>query len=95
MPALPSWLVALPWAIPFLGLLRLARRTPSLAEVRPDTATPLSIIIPARNEEQDIQKSLASVLAQEGANLEVIVVNDHSEDRTGEIVDAIARHAGH
>lgn len=50
----------------------------------------LSVIIPARNEEQDIQKSLESVLSQEGVRLEVIVVNDHSEDRTGEILDAIA-----
>lgn len=51
----------------------------------------LSVIIPARNEEQDIGKSLESVLSQEGVRLEVIVVNDHSEDRTGEILEAIAQ----
>ncbi len=51
----------------------------------------LSVIIPARNEEQDIQKSLESILQQEGVRLEVIVVNDHSEDRTGEILDEIAK----
>jgi glycosyltransferase involved in cell wall biosynthesis len=51
----------------------------------------ISVIIPARNEEQDIASSLRSVLNQEGVDLEVIVVNDHSTDRTGEIVDDIAR----
>jgi chlorobactene glucosyltransferase len=50
----------------------------------------ISVIIPARNEEQDLEKSLASVLQQEGVRLEVIVVNDHSDDRTGEVADAVA-----
>jgi glycosyltransferase involved in cell wall biosynthesis len=51
----------------------------------------ISVIIPARNEEQDIASSLRSVLNQEGVALEVIVVNDHSTDHTGEIIDDIAR----
>ena len=51
----------------------------------------ISVIIPARNEEQDITSSLLSVLNQKGVDLEVIVVNDHSTDHTGEIVDDIAR----
>jgi glycosyltransferase involved in cell wall biosynthesis len=51
----------------------------------------ISVIIPARNEEQDVASSLRSVLNQEGVELEVIVVNDHSTDRTGEIVNEIAR----
>jgi glycosyltransferase involved in cell wall biosynthesis len=51
----------------------------------------ISVVIPARNEEQDVASSLRSVLNQEGVDLEVIVVNDHSTDRTGEIVNEIAR----
>jgi glycosyltransferase involved in cell wall biosynthesis len=51
----------------------------------------ISVIIPARNEEQDIASSLHSVLNQEGVDFEVVVVNDHSADRTGEIIDDIAR----
>lgn len=51
----------------------------------------ISVIIPARDEEQDIATSLHSVLNQEGVDLEVIVVNDHSTDHTGKIVDDIAR----
>jgi chlorobactene glucosyltransferase len=63
---------------------------PRLAEVR-DQAGPLTVIIPARNEGQDLGAALQSLLAQTGVNLEVIVVNDHSTDRTGPIADAAAR----
>jgi len=51
----------------------------------------VSVIIPARNEEYDIAPALRSILNQEGVDLEVIVVNDHSTDRTGDIVDRIAQ----
>jgi glycosyltransferase involved in cell wall biosynthesis len=51
----------------------------------------ISVIVPARNEEQDIASSLHSILNQQNVDLEVIVVNDHSTDRTGEIADDIAR----
>lgn len=47
----------------------------------------VSVVIPARNEEYDIAPALRSILSQEGVDLEVIVVNDHSTDRTAEIVD--------
>ncbi len=48
------------------------------------------MIIPARNEEQDLGPALESVLCQADVELEVIVVNDHSSDRTGAIADAAA-----
>lgn len=51
----------------------------------------ISVIVPARNEEQDIASSLHSILNQKNVDLEIIVVNDHSDDRTGEIVDDLAR----
>jgi chlorobactene glucosyltransferase len=51
----------------------------------------LSVIIPARNEEQDLAKALQSVLQQQEVELEVIVVNDHSSDRTGAIADDLER----
>jgi chlorobactene glucosyltransferase len=54
-------------------------------------ARKISVIIPARNEEHDIASALRSVLHQEDVELEVIVVNDHSTDRTGELVDDIVR----
>jgi len=50
----------------------------------------VSIVIPARNEEADIELTLRSVLAQKGVQLEVIVINDHSTDSTGAIINRIA-----
>lgn len=50
--------------------------------------TSISIIIPARNEEQNIKDCLESIIAQEYPNhlFEVIVVDDFSTDRTAEII---------
>ena len=48
----------------------------------------VSVVIPAYNAEPFIERTLDSVLAQGVADLEVIVVDDGSEDRTRELVAA-------
>lgn len=50
----------------------------------------LSVIIPTHNVEAWISETLLSVLAQDVASMEVIVVDDHSTDRTVEIVQSVA-----
>ncbi|WP_185806890.1 glycosyltransferase family 2 protein [Bacillus salinus] len=45
----------------------------------------ISIIIPARNEEQTIARLLTSIQSQDYQPLEIIVVNDQSTDRTKDI----------
>jgi len=50
----------------------------------------VSIIVPARNEEQDIELSLTRLLELDYNNYEVIAVNDRSTDRTGEIMEMVA-----
>jgi len=45
----------------------------------------VSVVIPARNEEARLGSCLDSLLAQRGVAFEVIVVDDHSTDRTREI----------
>jgi cellulose synthase/poly-beta-1,6-N-acetylglucosamine synthase-like glycosyltransferase len=50
----------------------------------------VSIIVPARNEEADIESSLKALLALDYDNYEVIAVNDRSTDRTGEIMERMA-----
>ena len=51
----------------------------------------VSIIVPARNEENDIEQSLTSLLELDYQNYEVIAVNDRSTDRTGEIMERIEK----
>lgn len=50
----------------------------------------ISVIVPARNEIEMLEHSLRSLLAQTGVDLEVIVINDHSTDGTGDLADSIA-----
>jgi glycosyltransferase involved in cell wall biosynthesis len=51
----------------------------------------LSVIIPARDEEANIGRCLRSILAQQGIAFQVIVVDDHSTDRTAEIARQVAQ----
>lgn len=50
----------------------------------------ISVLIPARNEEANIGAALERVLASRDVELEVLVLDDDSSDRTGEIVQATA-----
>lgn len=64
----------------------LLRETP----VEPDVALPfLSILVPARNEEQCIEACVRSLVAQAYQRLEVIVLDDGSSDATGSIVQRV------
>src|ERR1700761_8675945 len=49
----------------------------------------VSVLIPARNEERVIARSLESLLASRGIEFEVIVLDDGSTDRTAAIVRGI------
>ncbi len=65
---------------------------PSKKQAHPDKKHGLvTILIPARNEEKVIERCLRSLLAQDYPELEVIVYNDQSTDKTGEIADKIAK----
>jgi len=61
-----------------------------------DNATPerISVLIPARNEEAGIAAALGAVLSNEGVELEVIVLDDGSTDRTAAIVGEFAANDG-
>jgi len=49
----------------------------------------LSVIIPACNEEESIRQAISQLLDQDYPDLEVIVVNDRSTDRTGVVVEEL------
>jgi len=55
-----------------------------------DVPAPVSVLIPARNEERSIAAAVDSVLASEGVVFELIVLDDGSTDRTAEIVQQFA-----
>jgi hypothetical protein len=48
------------------------------------------VLIPARDEERTIGPAVQAVLASRGVELEVLVLDDHSEDATADVVSAIA-----
>lgn len=92
-PSVIIVLAALPWVvIPAVVLWRL-RDSASLdaypAQI-PANALLLSVILPARNEAHNIEACLRSILVTGYPNLEVIVVDDHSSDGTGDIARRIA-----
>ena len=47
----------------------------------------ISVIIPARNEESEIRNAIDSVFKNKYENVEIVVVNDGSTDKTAEIVE--------
>jgi chlorobactene glucosyltransferase len=51
----------------------------------------VSIVVPARNEALNIETCMRSILASEWPRFELIVVNDHSTDGTGEIARRAAQ----
>lgn len=50
----------------------------------------ISIIIPAYNSEKTIRETINSVLAQTFSDLEIIIINDGSSDRTVEVIQEIS-----
>lgn len=55
-----------------------------------DEIPQVSVLIPARNEENSIQAAVESALASRRVNLEVVVLDDQSTDATAQIVSEIA-----
>ncbi len=56
------------------------------AEVRLKKHIPLSVIICAKNEAENLQKNLPSILEQDYSNFEIVLVNDSSSDETLEVM---------
>jgi hypothetical protein len=54
--------------------------------VKPDVYPSLSVIIPARNEAENLRRLLPSLLMQDYPHFEVVVYDDGSEDGTGDVV---------
>lgn len=82
------------WPIRYVAVFFILRATPRLSPASPkyagETPPTVTAIIPARNEEAMLATCLDSVRAQTYPNLEILIVDDRSTDRTPEIARAIA-----
>ena len=91
-------ILALAW---FSRIIDAALGMPSVADVSqsewdrnpvlPSGNPRVSIVVPARNEEETIEQALRTLLALDFDNYEVIAINDRSTDQTGEIMERVAR----
>ncbi len=93
-----AWLMALSWFQRSVMALR------GMASVLDLTATdecqlpPLpernvpdvTVIVPARDEQDSIEATLESLLRSEAVRAQIVAIDDRSDDRTGEVMDAVA-----
>ena len=89
MNVLAVWVLALAAIPALLFLWNLTFYLPAKRSRLP-LGLPVSILIPARNEERSIEACVRAALATQSVHVEVVVANDHSEDRTAEIVIRLA-----
>lgn len=81
----------------FSRIIEAAIGVPQIADIsklqwdrQPAVHPRVSIVVPACNEEETIEQGLSLLLALDYDNYEVIVVDDRSTDRTGEIIERVA-----
>ncbi|RPI77152.1 MAG: glycosyltransferase, partial [Planctomycetaceae bacterium] len=92
-PAL-GWLLLAFWVIhlvplwPLFAWGTLRRRTARIPEAFPSPS--VSVIVPARNEGPHIAASVRSLLALDYPAIELLVIDDRSDDETGAILDRTA-----
>ncbi|MGQ9631694.1 MAG: glycosyltransferase [bacterium] len=66
--------------------LRALRKPPREGEIA-DPSPLISILVPVRNEERNIERCLNSLVVQDYPNIEILVLDDNSEDATSRIVE--------
>jgi len=84
--ALSQMLVIVAWLWQHVEINRIRRLGPFPApDLNQGSLPAVSVIIPARNEADRIGDCIASVVAQELADMRVLVMDDRSSDRTAEV----------
>jgi glycosyltransferase involved in cell wall biosynthesis len=81
------------WMFSTLWHIRWVRRLPALDMLPPALNSghiKCSIVIAVRDEEARIEQTIRHLLAQRGVEIEIIVVDDRSGDRTNEILTRLA-----
>jgi len=81
------------WIILIRSMILTYQKSPYLDkfESKQHNNPKVSVILPARNEENFIQKCLTSLLNQDYENYEIIAIDDSSEDLTGKIIEEYSK----
>jgi glycosyltransferase involved in cell wall biosynthesis len=89
-----AWLLAVAWlwkaVTAALGLPRIPNLLESKFDLAPGGDPAITVIVPARNEQDALPACLKSLIEQDYANLKILAVDDRSTDATGAIIDALA-----
>lgn len=93
-----AWLMALSWLHRSVMALRGMASVLDLTAIEkgqllalPEGNGPdVTVVVPARDEQHSIEASLESLLGSEGVRAQIVAIDDRSEDRTGELMDAVA-----
>ena len=72
----------------FYKLLRPVARANSFSAELPF----ISVLVPARNEEEKIGRCIESLLAQNYPHFEIVVIDDRSTDNTAKIIQSYVDH---
>jgi hypothetical protein len=90
-----AWVVAGLWMWRTNEAVRRLPHVPDLTDdawdlIPPEDAPTLTVVVPARNEGESLEAALEALWMQQYANLQVLVVDDRSTDKTKTIVDEFA-----
>lgn len=94
-----TWLIlaALIWLSRHWEIHRSTRHSRPLApdtwDAPPQPPPKVSLLVAAKDEQDNIESCIRSLLRQDYPDFEIIAVNDRSTDRTGEILDRLAAEA--
>jgi len=87
-------LIGLLWLVRHIALWDAKRNDTALGsdsyDGPPPEAPKLSVLVAAKDEQDNIEACVRGILAQDYPNFELIAIDDRSRDRTGQILDAIA-----
>jgi cellulose synthase/poly-beta-1,6-N-acetylglucosamine synthase-like glycosyltransferase len=89
-----AWLLAVAWlwkaASAALGLPQIPNLLEPSFDLTPAGTPAITVIVPARDEQDALPACLRSLIEQDYANLKILAVNDRSTDATAAIMNALA-----
>lgn len=90
-----AWAIAFAWCYKVTDALRHMGEVANLTGVEwdlyPEDPPRLTVVVPARDEVENIGQTVAALLQADYANLQIVAVDDRSSDGTGEVVEQYAR----